>query len=272
MTLPRPRIYGLMYHDVVSPGALSGRHGKGPDRYKLRWADFLAHLAVMERVTTGSPLVLRGAPSRPEPGWALTFDDGGSSGLAVAQELARRQWRAYFFVTTGVIGRPGFLDRDAIREVDRMGHVIGSHSATHPSGMSALSHHELVREWTDSVAELVDILGKPVTTGSVPGGDYGSNVGRAAAQARVELLFTSEPVRRARFEHGCLILGRYSVRRHTSAHEAASAAAGETGPWIRQWTAWNTRKPAKILAGRRYDRIRSSVLRLRSGTSQPTDG
>jgi peptidoglycan/xylan/chitin deacetylase (PgdA/CDA1 family) len=265
-----PRVYGLMYHDVVSDGAPSGRRGEGPDRYKLLWGDFIAHLTALERVTAG-PLVLQGTPARLNSGWALTFDDGGSNGLAVAAELARRRWRAHFFITTAVIGEPGFLDRDAIRELDEMGHVIGSHSATHPIGMYALPHDELVREWTDSAAELADIVGKPIRTASVPGGDYRSNVARAASHARIEVLFTSEPVRRAHLERGCLILGRYSIRRHTSAREAASAAAGETGPWIRQWTAWNARRPAKAIAGGRYEHIRSSVLRRRSGKTRPID-
>ena len=48
MTLHGPQIYGLMYHDVVSDAEVSGRRGEGPERYKLRRADFLAHLTAME--------------------------------------------------------------------------------------------------------------------------------------------------------------------------------------------------------------------------------
>jgi peptidoglycan/xylan/chitin deacetylase (PgdA/CDA1 family) len=271
MTLHGPRIYGLMYHDVISGTERSGRHGDGPERYKLSPPDFLAHLTAMERAVEGRPLAVGSAPAPGQSGWALTFDDGGSSGLAVAEELARRGWLAYFFITSDAIGRPGFLDREAIRDLDRLGHVVGSHSTSHPSPMSTLSYDALVREWAESAAELAEIVGKPVKTASVPGGDYRSHVGRAAAQAGIELLFTSEPVRRARFQNGCLVAGRYSIRRHTSAREAASAAAGDAGLWLRQWSAWNARKPVKLMAGRHYDRLRSSMLKLRSGTSNTTD-
>jgi peptidoglycan/xylan/chitin deacetylase (PgdA/CDA1 family) len=269
--MPRPCTYGLMYHDVVHGDEASGRTGEGPERYKLPWAAFVDHLDAIARVVPGPPLVLIGKTRQPQTGWALTFDDGGSSAVVVGEELARRGWGGHFFITTDLIGRRGFVDRNAIREVDRMGHVVGTHSVTHPRGMSLLPQTELLREWQESVDLLGDVLGKPVRTGSVPGGHYRANVARAAARAGLEVLFTSEPVRGARVEDGCLVVGRYSVRRHTSAREAAAVAAGDARPWISQWSAWSVRKPAKMLAGRQYDRIRSSLLGPRSDASRAAD-
>ena len=269
--MKRTRTYGLMYHDVVHEDEASGRTGEGPDRYKLSWAAFVDHLDAIARVVPGPPLVLSGASGQSQAGWALTFDDGGSSAVVVGEELVRRGWRGHFFITTDLIGQRGFVDRDAIREVDRIGHIVGTHSVTHPRGMSLLPQTELLREWQESVDLLAEVLGKPVRAGSVPGGHYRANVARAAARSGLEVLFTSEPVRDAHVEDGCLVVGRYTVRRHTSAREAAAVAGGDTRPWISQWAAWNVRKPAKMLAGRQYDRIRSSLLGLRSDASRAAD-
>jgi peptidoglycan/xylan/chitin deacetylase (PgdA/CDA1 family) len=269
--MQRPRIYGLMYHDVVGTGGESGRVGDGPDRYKLSWPAFVAHLDAIEVAVAAAPVVVDDAfAARPSSGWSLTFDDGGSSALAVAEELCRRAWRGHFFVTTDLMGQPGFVDADAVRELGRMGHAVGSHSVSHPASMSLLPQSELLREWAESIQVLGEALGKPVRIGSVPGGHYRRNIARAAASAGIRVLFTSEPVRRARNVGGCLVVGRYAVRRHTSSADAAAVAAGRTAPWLRQRAGWSLRKPAKLLAGRQYDRVRRSLL-SRSDPPPTTD-
>lgn len=258
----KPRIHGLMYHDVVGRDrSASGFPGPGPAHYKVEWTAFREHLDRIGQAVDGPPVVVEelalDAGSR---AWSLTFDDGGASSLAVGGELARRGWRAYFFVTSGRIGTSGFVDEDAIRALDAMGHVIGSHSVSHPERMSSLSREELDREWGESVGTLRDILGKDVRAASVPGGYYARPVARAAASAGIVTLFTSEPVRRAHAVDRCLVVGRFGIRADTSVEIAARVATGETGPWLRQYVAWNLRKPAKALAGDRYDALRRALL------------
>ena len=261
--MTRVRAYGLMYHDVVGRDReASGRIGAGPDRYKLSREQFLEHLNRMDEVvgvppaTSDDLLIARGS----SPNWSLTFDDGGASALQVGEELLRRSWRAHFFVTTDLIGSTGFLDEPAIRELDRMGHVVGSHSASHPEWMASLPTSDLLREWIDSLTRLSDLLGRSVRTASVPGGHFRRNVAAAAGRAGITTLFTSEPVRNACRMSGCLVVGRFSVRCDTSADAAARAAAGEAEPWFRQYVAWNVRKPAKLLGPERYDRVRRKLL------------
>jgi peptidoglycan/xylan/chitin deacetylase (PgdA/CDA1 family) len=252
-----------MYHDVVSGDrGASGLAGSGPAHYKLTWERFSEHLDLIGEIVGAPPAVVDDPPAGrlSSPSWSITFDDGGVSALEVGQELSRRRWRAYFFVTTGRIGSLGFVDADAIRALDRMGHTVGSHSVTHPERMAALAPDELLHEWRTSVETLSELLGKQVRTASVPGGHYGRRVAVAAAHAGIATLFTSEPVRTARRVDGCLVIGRYSIRRNTSAVDAARAAAGRSGPWLRQYVGWNVRKPVKALAGDHYDRIRRAVL------------
>jgi peptidoglycan/xylan/chitin deacetylase (PgdA/CDA1 family) len=256
------RIYALAYHDV---GGSSGVAGVGRGHFVLTWDTFLEHLARIENVVGAPPAILHepAEASRGHHAWCLTFDDGGASALAVAEELRRRGWRAYFFVTTGLIGHAGFVGEEAIRELDRMGHVVGSHSVTHPERMSSLPTDKLLDEWQESVATLSELVGRDICTGSVPGGTYRRRVAVLAARAGITTLFTSEPVTAPRWVDGCLVVGRYPVRRATSASEAARAATGHPAPWVVQYLGWNVRKATKALTGKYYYRARRRLLSAR---------
>ena len=267
MTAVNGKTHVLMYHDVLrGEEDDSGFDGSGARRYKLSWKTFVEHLDAIGRAV-GSPPVTVDDPRALDGerrSWALTFDDGGSSGLPAGEELARRSWRGHFFVTTERIGQRGFLDAEAIVELRRMGHVIGSHSVSHPPRISSLSADELLAEWQGSVDVLSDVLGENVHWAAVPGGYYSREVAAAASSAGIDVLFTSEPVRTARLVEGCLVIGRFSVKSSTRVEDAASAAAGRSGAWMRQYAGWNLRKPAKALVGGQYERLRSRLLDARS--------
>jgi peptidoglycan/xylan/chitin deacetylase (PgdA/CDA1 family) len=256
-----------MYHDVVHDEAeASGFSAPGADRYKLLFALFVAHLDRIAEAVGVPPDVaydLR-AGRRGNPSWSLTFDDGGRSAFEVGEELTRRGWRAHFFITTAMTGAEGFLDHAAIKELRGMGHVIGSHSSSHPASMSALTDAELLAEWGTSIAALADLLNEEVDTASVPGGFYTPRVAVAASKSGVRTLFTSEPVRKPRRVGDCFVVGRLAVRRHTTADEAARAVAGNSGPWLRQYAAWNVRKPIKTVFGDGYERARRGILARRT--------
>ena len=84
------------------------------------------------------------------------------------------------------------MDRNQLRELHARGHVIGSHTVTHPNRMSALPYADLRYEWTESCALLSDILGAPIQVASVAI-CYSGTVGRAAQEAGIGILFNSEP-------------------------------------------------------------------------------
>jgi peptidoglycan/xylan/chitin deacetylase (PgdA/CDA1 family) len=195
--------------------------------------------------------------------WMITFDDGGASALEAGEELARRSWRGHFFIATDLIGRPGYLDWDGVRSVAGMGHVIGSHSCSHPDRMAACSREQLTAEWSDSAEVLARELGTAVSCASVPGGLYSHEVGRTAAAAGYGTLFNSLPTQRLGSIDGCTLIGRYAIRRDTGTAEAAAVAAGRRLPWARQRAAWNLRGAAKKIAGPRYEGIRRALLARR---------
>jgi hypothetical protein len=129
--------------------------------------------------------------------------------------------------------------------------------------MAACSWEQLMDEWTKSAEVLARELGQPVSTASVPGGLYSREVGRAAAVAGYTSLFTSLPSQRLRSIEGCRLIGRYALRRDSSAGDAAAAAAGAALPWARQRAAWGLRGAAKAVAGKRYESVRRALLARR---------
>lgn len=258
----------LLYHDVVEPGRpeASGFQGAGPDRYKLDRPDFDDHLGALDERVRHPPAAapeLEDEASDSTLPWLLTFDDGGASARLIGETLAERGWRGHFFVTTDFIGTKGFVKVDDIRALESAGHVIGSHSCSHPHRMAACSWTQLLEEWQRSTAALGEIVGHRVSVASVPGGEYSGTVARAAAAAQIEHLFTSEPVLAVKQVEGCRVWGRLSIVRGDPPERAADLALGKIGPRGRMFASWQAKKAVKTIGGERYLRLRRFVLERR---------
>ncbi len=265
------RAVSLLFHDVYdgSP-AESGFVSEAASRYKLTVADFDAQLAGIGRARHDAPIlstsIARAAAAASALPFLITVDDGGASYYtAVADRLERQGWRGHCFVTTDFIGMRGFLDRNQIRRLADNGHVIGSHSASHPTRFSALPYYDMVSEWTHSRKVLEDITGRPIDTASVPGGYFSTAVARAARDAGLRVLFTSEPVTRIAFAE-CVLIGRFTVRRG-AAHDTAQRLV-TASPWTRSraWASWNAKGLVKPLLGPSYTRLSNWLLTPRTSS------
>ncbi|MGO9269606.1 MAG: glycosyltransferase [Terriglobia bacterium] len=264
------RAVSLVFHDVVNMGdvASSGFLVPGAKRYKLDRGEFEKDLAaIAQAVPRGPELVPENAPSSSAPGgtpvvpFYLTFDDGGSSAWScIAKLLEPLGWKAHFMITTGYIGTRRFLGKNEIRALRSQGHVIGSHSASHPERMSVCGWRRLLDEWETSATILSDILGEAVTIASVPGGYYSKRVAEAAACAGFRALFTSEPTRRVSQVDGCLVLGRFAILRGTSPAAVARLVQGKAIPQATQYLAWNLKKAGKYLGGAWWLEMRKRLL------------
>lgn len=256
-------VIALEYHDVVAEGAwdTSGFPGGAAATYKVSLEDFASHLGAVQ--SAGRPVVatLAGAPDVATAPILLTFDDGGAGFQAAAAErLERHGWRGSVFMTTGFIGQAGFLSAGDLRSLHARGHIIGTHSRTHPLRLATLAPASILEEWRASIADLEDILGVAVTTGSVPGGQYTRLVAELAATAGLTTLFTSEPETRVRRVDGCAVAGRFTLRRDDPASYVARLAARSSVARAGQWWRWNAKKVAKSLGGTRYLRMRDRWL------------
>jgi peptidoglycan/xylan/chitin deacetylase (PgdA/CDA1 family) len=245
-------VIALMYHDVVREGAeeSSGFPGRDANSYKVTVDQFAQHLDAIER---------RIGSGRSFP--VFTFDDGGVGALMAAELLEARGLRGHFFVTANYIGTPRFVDEHAMRHLDRRGHVVGSHSCSHPLRVGHCSWVQLLDEWTRSRDTISEVLGHPIFYASVPGGDYAPGVAEAAAHAGFTDLFTSEPTAVAQQAFGLMLHGRFTVRRRTTAATAAALAAGDYIPRGTQALVWKVKKLGKRLGGERYLQLRRLLLR-----------
>ncbi len=258
-------VHSLLYHDIVAPGQPdeSGFPGQAAARYKLDWADFERHLDAIAAAGLEASTRVDTLERASERTVVLTFDDGGASAVGAAAALEARGWIGHFFVTTGRIGTAGFLSAAQVRALAAAGHVVGSHSCSHPDRISSLPRERLLAEWTESNLTLKTLTGAPATVAAVPGGYYRRSVARAATASGIRILFTSEPVATSWAVDDCLVLGRYSIRRGMTASTAAALASGARAERLRQLATWNSRKLLKALAGDSYPAVRRALLRRR---------
>lgn len=269
------RINSLMYHDLVDDGntSASGFVGAAADRYKQSPELFEQHLDAIEarcaesQRAVGVDEALSSDASSCH--WVATFDDGGVSAMDAGARLERRGGVGHFFVTTSRIGSAGFLTERQIRQLHEAGHVIGSHSHTHPAPISRLGDAQLLAEWQISVNILTDILQTPITVASVPGGYFSSRVAHAAEAAGIRTLFTSEPRSHVTTVGNCTVLGRYTILRQTPATVGAAFAAGDWRTCLRQRLTWDSKKLAKRVLGSVYHRSVCKAHELRRRTRTP---
>lgn len=259
------RAITLTYHDVVEAADWdsSGFVGPGPAKYKLNRQDFERHLAAVGKARSSPPVTAHdvvNAGSTELP-LLLTFDDGGVSATTpVADLLDALGWRAHFFITVGKIGQRGFMNAEQIRDLRKRGHAIGSHSLSHPTRMAYCDDKMLANEWTKSVEALSDLLGERVDSASVPGGYYSKRIAKAAAAARIHVLFNSEPTTRIYRIQDCFVFGRFTVVRGMRSEISGRLASARRDVFLRQWLFWNFKKVAKCTAGRHYLRVRRYLV------------
>jgi peptidoglycan/xylan/chitin deacetylase (PgdA/CDA1 family) len=204
----RARIAAFLYHDVTDDPSESGFQRRSALRYKQTRKAFASHLDGIARGGQTPKIVSKLNFRHPGEHVVITFDDGGKGALHAAEELNRRGWKGHFFITTGLVGTRTFLDANQLRYLQSCGHVIGSHSHTHPDIFRGIPYEQMIREWRTSCNILSDLLGRECVTGSVPGGDVSRRVFQSANEAGMKYLFTSDPILVPMNEGDCWILGR----------------------------------------------------------------
>ena len=193
-----------MYHDIVTNNDMSsGFQDNAAFQYKVNIDQFeeQAKSLSADEVT-------------------FTFDDGGKSFLTIAAPILEKYGhRGIFFIATDYIGTPGFLSVKQIKELDARGHIIGSHSCSHPDNMSILSEDDIETEWNASIKKLEEIVGCKVEYASIPNGFASEVIYRKAKLVGIRYLYTSIPSDKIRIYKDMLLIGRYVV--HSSMSSTA---------------------------------------------------
>ncbi len=181
----------LTYHRVAPLSAV------GLTDLKVDPANFIAELSALQsngyHAITQAQLfdaLYRGGALPPKP-VIISVDDGYVDDVTrILPDLERFHMVATFFVITGRMTEPGFLDASQIRELDRAGMDVGDHTAHHVD-LRLLTPAELKMETTGSRRVLEQVLGHPVYFFAYPFGAYDSAVISAVHAAGFTLAYTT---------------------------------------------------------------------------------
>ncbi|PWE32895.1 polysaccharide deacetylase [Maritimibacter sp. 55A14] len=170
------RAVGIIFHGIGTP-----KRDVEADEVPY-WLSIEKFQAALDQITNGSSGIE----------YVVTFDDGNSSDYEIAlPELIARGLHASFFVLSGRIGVPGFLDATQIRALRDAGMTIGSHGVSHRA-WSELDGEELWEELSESREVLEEICGQPVTEAGIPFGKYTARVLRQLRHAGYTAAYTSD--------------------------------------------------------------------------------
>src|SRR5690606_13410001 len=113
----------------------------------------------------------------------ITFDDGHASNHSLAlPALHRHGLRAFFFITTDWIGRPGFMTREQLCELSDAGMLLGTHGCSH-AYFDELDDSAMLGELIESKRRLEEILQRPTPGLALPGGRNHPRIRELARQA-----------------------------------------------------------------------------------------
>jgi peptidoglycan/xylan/chitin deacetylase (PgdA/CDA1 family) len=125
----------LCWHQIR---AATARDSTSDRSYIVSPKTLAAQLAALDHAgyhpVTGQALVAHVALGKPLPRKPvlLTFDDASAGQYSRAFPVLRRHhFKATFFIMTVVLGKPGWLTRGQVRELDRAGMTIGAHTWDH---------------------------------------------------------------------------------------------------------------------------------------------
>lgn len=131
----------------------------------------------------GKPL-----PSKPV---MISVDDGYVDDVrTILPDLQRWHMVATFFVITGRMTEPGFLDAAQIQQLDHAGMDVGDHTAHHVD-LRLLTPPELQAETAGSRRTLEAVLGHPVYFFAYPFGAFNDQVVQAVHDAGFTMAYTT---------------------------------------------------------------------------------
>lgn len=122
----------------------------------------------------------------------LTFDDGNASDVDIAlPRLIERGLRGEFFVLAGLLGEPGRLDGDGVRQLVDAGMSIGSHGWAHRD-WRRIDAEQAREEIVDAPRILAELSGQAVAAVAIPFGSYDRHVLNRLRHAKVARAYTSD--------------------------------------------------------------------------------
>lgn len=225
--------------------------------YHVAEADFIQHLEIIKNSSRRVLTVSAWLETRPENSLVLTFDDGwaGIKELAM-NHLAAMGYQATIFVTRDFIGRPRFLSEKDLFELAQVGCELGVHGTTHRM-LSTCTSREILWEFASCKEYLEFLIGRPVISAALPGGDLSQRIIAAAQEAGLEAICTSVPGvnhnRSSPFH-----LKRIAVKQSTQPEDIQRYMQARLLPEIVRWMIFQL--PRKMVGSRNYALLRRRLL------------
>lgn len=158
----------LMYHDL-------GDDASSNDLYLLSSTSFRAQIEAISQWARKQQTSFVPLTARPQPGIAVTFDDGYRSTLRIATPLlAQHDIPFHVFATRAYCqsGDARYLNETDLCELASLPNVvIGAHGVTH-TRLAQLSAENLHRELVDARDWLQQVIQRPVDSLSYPHGSF----------------------------------------------------------------------------------------------------
>lgn len=236
----------LMYHDIVSNKyPTSGFKKVGTMQYTLSEERFETEV----RSTKDDNVI-------------YSFDDGGSSFYTIIADILETYGKkGIFFISTKYIDTPNFLTKEQIIELENRGHLIASHSHSHPTKISALTIEECINEWKESKQILESIVNHEITCGAVPGGAVSYMVYDCMIEVGYKTIYTSEPTTVIKQYKGSQIIGRFGITRKmtTDTLKKLITSVNYRRKLLLKYRILNL---AKSVLGSNYNKLKQLIIRI----------
>ena len=235
----------LMYHDVYKTSVNeSGFLSDGANHYKITEASFVEHLQRIQKFPV-----------------TLTFDDGGVSFYTIITPILEKQRLVgHFYIATDRIGSEGFMSEAQIKDLHQRGHIIGSHSCSHPSDFRELSFEARKKEWEDSVQRLSGIIGEPVKEVSIPNGFLQEEDLPIFKSLGIATIYTSKLGEKRQCD-GMDIVGRIGVNSNMSTQSLINTISGGF-TYKKMLVKQQILSVFKVILGNQYVKIKAIIRKF----------
>ncbi len=113
----------------------------------------------------------------------ISFDDGGALDIKAADILDKYGLKATFYIVVDWIDKDGFLTWDQVKDLDKRGFTIGSHTVTHPQDLKSLYEEQLFVEVQNSKDMIETVLGHSITKFCYPRGRTNARVRQVVVES-----------------------------------------------------------------------------------------
>jgi peptidoglycan/xylan/chitin deacetylase (PgdA/CDA1 family) len=123
----------------------------------------------------------------------ITLDDGYGDNYTNAYHVLKEfRFKAAIFMITGVMDTGSqYLTVEQIKEMDKNGVKIESHTVSHPN-LDTLSYSQQLKELEDSKASLEKVLGRDINYIAYPYGKFNKDTLKAVEAAGYKMAFSTE--------------------------------------------------------------------------------